>query len=254
MATFRTIKQDGDFVLVHKGFIYDDKLSARAKGVLLYLLSRPNDWQIYTSEVQKHMKDGVKSVNSAVNELINVGYIKRTLKRSDKGTFKGYEYLVYETPTEMPFAENGQTENGLTENGQTENRQGHTTNNNRTNNDLTNNNNTNNDSNTMSSSSTVYPYESIIEYLNQSTGKRYKATTRKTKDLIKARCNEGFNEQEFQTVIDNKVAEWKDTDMEKYLRPETVFGTKFESYLNQQPKQTGQDQLERMKHDPSYWD
>ncbi|WP_436939429.1 helix-turn-helix domain-containing protein [Staphylococcus xylosus] len=145
MATFRTVKQDGDFVLVHKGFIYDDNLSARAKGVLLYLLSRPNDWQIYTSEVQKHMKDGVKSVNSAVNELINVGYIKRTLKRSDKGTFKGYEYLVYETPTEMPLTENGQTENGLTENGQTENRQGHTTNNNRTNNNRTNNNNTKND-------------------------------------------------------------------------------------------------------------
>lgn len=254
MATFRTIKQDGDFVLVHKGFIYDDKLSARAKGVLLYLLSRPNDWQIYTSEVQKHMKDGVKSVNSAVNELINVGYIKRTLKRSDKGTFKGYEYLVYETPTEMPFTENGQTENGLTENGQTENRQGHTTNNNRTNNDLTNNNYTNNDGNTMSSSSTVYPYESIIEYLNQSAGKHYKATTRKTRDLIKSRFKDGFDEQAFQTVINNKVTEWKGTEMEKFLRPETLFGTKFEGYLNQEIKNTGQDQLERMKYDPSYWD
>lgn len=244
MATFRTIKQDGDFVLVHKGFIYDDKLSARAKGVLLYLLSRPNDWQIYTSEVQKHMKDGVKSVNSAVNELINVGYIKRTLKRSDKGTFKGYEYLVYETPTEMPFKENGQTENGLTENGQTENRQGHTTNNNRT----------NNDGNTMSSSSTVYPYESIIEYLNQSAGKHYKATTRKTRDLIKSRFKDGFDEQAFQTVINNKVTEWKGTEMEKFLRPETLFGNKFEGYLNQEIKNTGQDQLERMKYDPSYWD
>ncbi|MEC5300572.1 MULTISPECIES: conserved phage C-terminal domain-containing protein [Staphylococcus] len=88
--------------------------------------------------------------------------------------------------------------------------------------------------NNMSNSSTTHPYESIIEHLNQNTGKHYKSTTRKTKDLIKARFNEGFNEQEFLTVINNKVAEWKGTDMEKYLRPETLFGTKFESYLNQQ--------------------
>lgn len=171
MATFRTIKQDGDFVLVHKKFIYDDKLSARAKGVLLYLLSRPNDWQIYTSEVQKHMKDGVKSVNSAVNELINVGYIKRTLKRSDKGTFKGYEYLVYETPTEMPFTENGQTENGQTENGQTENRQGHTTNNNRTNNDLTNNDDTNNYSNNSATDVTREQFDEWWNLYNKKKGK-----------------------------------------------------------------------------------
>lgn len=89
-------------------------------------------------------------------------------------------------------------------------------------------------SNTMSGNPTVYPYESIINYLNQKTDKHYKATTRKTKDLIKTRFKEGFNEQAFLTVIDNKVAEWKGTDMEKFLRPETLFGNKFEGYLNQQ--------------------
>ncbi|WP_270892737.1 phage replisome organizer N-terminal domain-containing protein [Staphylococcus saprophyticus] len=88
--------------------------------------------------------------------------------------------------------------------------------------------------NTLSSNSTVYPYKNVIDYLNQKTGKHYKATTRKTKDLIKARCNEKFNEQDFKTVIDNKVTEWQGTSMEKYLRPETLFGTKFESYLNQE--------------------
>lgn len=87
---------------------------------------------------------------------------------------------------------------------------------------------------TLSSNSTVYPYKNVIDYLNQKTGKHYKATTRKTKDLIKARCNEKFNEQDFKTVIDNKVTEWQGTNMEKYLRPETLFGTKFESYLNQE--------------------
>ena len=88
--------------------------------------------------------------------------------------------------------------------------------------------------NTLSGNPTVYPYKNVIDYLIHKTGKHYKATTRKTKDLIKARSNEGFNEEDFLTVIDNKVSEWNGTDMEKYLRPETLFGTKFESYLNQQ--------------------
>ncbi|HBI7094629.1 TPA: phage protein [Clostridium perfringens] len=76
-------------------------------------------------------------------------------------------------------------------------------------------------------------YSRVIEYLNSKTGKSYKSTTRKTQSLIKARVDEGFNEEEFFNVIDNKVAEWKGTEYEKYLRPETLFGNKFEGYLNQ---------------------
>ena len=76
-------------------------------------------------------------------------------------------------------------------------------------------------------------YSRVIEYLNSKTGKSYKDTTRKTQSLIKARIDEGFNEEEFFKVIDNKVAEWKGTEYEKYLRPETLFGNKFEGYLNQ---------------------
>ncbi|MGW7932879.1 conserved phage C-terminal domain-containing protein, partial [Staphylococcus xylosus] len=85
--------------------------------------------------------------------------------------------------------------------------------------------------------------------------KHFRHTTQKTQTLIKARIKEGFTEKEFKQVIDNKVNEWKGyPKFEVYLRPETLFGTKFESYLNQQPKQTGQSQLERMKYDPSYWE
>ncbi|HII4492809.1 conserved phage C-terminal domain-containing protein [Clostridium perfringens] len=76
-------------------------------------------------------------------------------------------------------------------------------------------------------------YSRIIDYLNSKTGKSYKSTTRKTQSLIKARIDEGFSEEEFFKVIDNKVYEWKDTEYEKYLRPETLFGNKFEGYLNQ---------------------
>ncbi|MDK0979444.1 conserved phage C-terminal domain-containing protein [Clostridium perfringens] len=76
-------------------------------------------------------------------------------------------------------------------------------------------------------------YSRVIDYLNSKTGKSYKSTTRKTQSLIKARVDEGFKEEEFFKVIDSKVSEWKGTEYEKYLRPETLFGNKFEGYLNQ---------------------
>ncbi|MDU0430034.1 conserved phage C-terminal domain-containing protein [Staphylococcus chromogenes] len=87
---------------------------------------------------------------------------------------------------------------------------------------------------TLSGNPTSYPYSDVIDYLNERTGKQYKSTTKKNQTVIRARSDEGFNLDDFKKVIDNKVAEWKGTDMEKYLRPETLFGTKFEGYLNQQ--------------------
>ena len=81
------------------------------------------------------------------------------------------------------------------------------------------------------------PYKEITEYLNNLVGTNYKHTTNKTRDLIKARFNEGFTVDDFKEVIDKKSIEWINTDMQKYLRPETLFGTKFESYLNQEVKE-----------------
>lgn len=81
------------------------------------------------------------------------------------------------------------------------------------------------------------PYKKIVEYLNAKTGKSYKSTTAKTKDLIKARFNDGFTFDDFKIVIDNKVLDWaNDDEMSKYLRPETLFSNKFEGYLNENPR------------------
>ena len=78
------------------------------------------------------------------------------------------------------------------------------------------------------------PYKEIVDYLNLKTSKSYKHSTSKTKSLIKARWNEGFRVDDFKKVIDNKCFEWiGNPDMAKYLRPETLFGTKFEGYLNE---------------------
>lgn len=79
------------------------------------------------------------------------------------------------------------------------------------------------------------PYAEIINYLNEITGKNFKPGSIKTREMIHARYREGFTFEEFKRVIDLKTAEWKsDLAWNKFLRPETLFGTKFESYLNQQ--------------------
>ena len=75
-------------------------------------------------------------------------------------------------------------------------------------------------------------YINIVEYLNSKTGANYKATTKKTQTCIHARIAEGFTVDDFKTVIDKKCDEWIGTEWEKFLRPETLFGTKFEGYLN----------------------
>ena len=81
--------------------------------------------------------------------------------------------------------------------------------------------------------------KTIVDYLNEKAGTKYKHTTRKTKDCIRARMKEGFTLDDFFRVIEVKCAEWLGTEWEKYLRPETLFGTKFESYLNTKPRKAG---------------
>ena len=87
------------------------------------------------------------------------------------------------------------------------------------------------------------PYEEIVQYLNQKTGKNFKHTSKVTQRHIRARLAEGFTVSDFKQVIDKKCSDWlRDQKMKEYLRPETLFGTKFESYLNSKTtttKQTG---------------
>ena len=86
-----------------------------------------------------------------------------------------------------------------------------------------------------------------MSYLNEKAGTGYRSTSRKTRSLIDARIREGFGISDFQRVIDNKVADWIHRtregreDMRPYLRPETLFGTKFESYLNQRGAEEGEE-------------
>ena len=77
------------------------------------------------------------------------------------------------------------------------------------------------------------PFAQIVGRLNDQSGKRYRHGTEATKRHIRARWQEGFRLEDFFRVIDSKCAEWGDGDMERYLRPQTLFGPKFESYANE---------------------
>lgn len=78
-----------------------------------------------------------------------------------------------------------------------------------------------------------YPYKAITDYLNEKAGKAFLDKSKDTRKHIKARMGEGFTLDDFYKVIDNTVKRWKgDPKMCDYLRPSTLFGTKFESYLN----------------------
>lgn len=81
-------------------------------------------------------------------------------------------------------------------------------------------------------------YSLVIDYLNKKASTNYRASTKNTQSFINARVKEGYVVEDFKKVIDSKSREWLGTDFEKYLRPSTLFGTKFENYLNEANKKT----------------
>lgn len=78
----------------------------------------------------------------------------------------------------------------------------------------------------------------VIDYLNQKTGKGFKATSRATQKFISGRIVDGYTIDDFKSVIDIKTKQWlNDVQMNSYLRPSTLFSpTNFENYLNEVPK------------------
>jgi uncharacterized phage protein (TIGR02220 family) len=90
----------------------------------------------------------------------------------------------------------------------------------------------------------------IIEYLNTKLGTKYKSNAEYINKHINARLNEGFTLEDFKTVINKKYDEWAGTEMDKFLRPETLFGTKFQQYLNQRVVPKTEKPAEKPKQPP----
>lgn len=119
--TMIRVDKKTNFVVLNKDALQDVNLSWKAKGLLVYLLSLPDNWQIYIEELSAHAKDGVDSTASAIKELMKNGYITRERIRNEKGQLKNYIYTVHEIPiiientNEEPKRENPRQEKPILE-------------------------------------------------------------------------------------------------------------------------------------------
>lgn len=100
MSTFRIQKnRENPYVMLDKFSVNDSGLSWKAKGLLAYLLSKPDDWVVKEHDLVAHAKDGRASMRAGLEELIQAGYlVKYGRRRDDKGRLYENEYQVFERP------------------------------------------------------------------------------------------------------------------------------------------------------------
>jgi len=219
------------FTTIPQTITQDDRLSLRDVGLLVRMLSLPDNWNFSEKGLEAIFKqDGQTSIRSGLKNLEECGYLRRTRTRNEKGQVDNVEWFLYEYPLEVyPRLENQSVvfpnedipneENPNLENHKEYNTKEFITKELITKEEIT------KEINTKE-------YNYIVPYLNEQAGTSFRASSKATQRLINARLNEGFTVEDFKTVIDKKCAEWLNTDWQKFLRPETLFGSKFEGYLN----------------------
>jgi uncharacterized phage protein (TIGR02220 family) len=238
------------FAQIPNSMLRDARLSMKAKGLLSFFLSLPPDWVIYKKSLSKYFNDGYTAISNAWDELEKNGYILSVRKINNLGQFEGWNHIVYYEP-QVGKPEDGKPELGKSDDGEPD-----TTNKEYTKKELTKKESVV-DSPQISpeviidSPQTIEettnnppvapppPSQSVkdaviqcVEYLNQMTGSRYRANTPETQRLLKTLLK-NYSIDEIKDVIRKKVHQWKsDPKMCEYLRPSTLFGSKFESYLN----------------------
>lgn len=96
-------KRDRNFSIIDNNLIDNSSLSFKARGLLIYMLSKPDDWQFYTSELAKHSsKEGIAAIKSALHEIEKAGYLIRQKKRQNDGKFNGIDWKLVDTPAFSP--------------------------------------------------------------------------------------------------------------------------------------------------------
>ena len=275
-------KINNDYTCVHNAFIKDKKLSIAAKGLLLVMLSLPENWNFSIVGLQAIVPDGKDKVSSTLKILERMGYLRRSRVTNDKGVITDWEYCFSDEPVfrdddstdgggssgdesqtlplsekpyvkekteDSPLSENPSVESSAVETPRVETKDAYKILNNKI---LKNQVRINEDcaadaapsaetsveeakaenSKPEKKTANVALFSKIICCLNEKAGTHYRANSEATRRLISARLNEGFVFEDFKAVIERKCSEWLGTDMAMYLRPQTLFGTKFEGYLN----------------------
>lgn len=230
---FIKVKKTKNYTVINNEILKRDDISWKAKGIMCYVLSLPEDWTINLNEIMQNATEGKAAFRSGWKELVDLGYVERKPVYKD-GLIDFWETTVWESlelkETQL-LTDYLEVENLEVENLEVDNRKLLSTNNTKY----------------LNKQSTKYIVE-VVEYLNAKANKKYKADTNSTKYYIKARLNEGFTVDDLKKVIDIKTREWiNDKKMCKYLRPQTLFGTKFEGYLNQEYQNKEDKEMEELK-------
>jgi hypothetical protein len=95
---FQREKKERNYTTMDNTFLRDKSLSLKATGIFSYILSLPDDWKLYMSELVNHFPDGKTAIRSAINELIKHGYIERYQKKNETGKFLSVVYIIIEQP------------------------------------------------------------------------------------------------------------------------------------------------------------
>lgn len=212
-----------NFTTIHNKLITDNNISLKAKGIMLYMLSKPAGWNYNPKDIANNSKDGLESVYSGLKELIEAKYISR--RKNKDGTV---DYFVFEDNSENNVIDYSIQKTNCEKPNQGKPNQGFA--------DvliIKDSNNTEYNKKELSNKENIKEIEEVVNHLNEKAGTKYKSSSKNTTKHIKARINDGYTLEDFKTVIDKKCSEWLNTDMEKYLCPDTLFGSKFEKYLNQ---------------------
>ncbi len=242
MATYR-VHTNKNYTVMSNTHLRDKSMSLKAKGLLSVMLSLPDTWDYSINGLVAICKENNTAVESALKELKTLGYLIVTKKMPNE-TKSGrieYEYDIYESPQEAArliaekqrvekqgvenlWVEKQGVENlwvekqGVENEGQLNTKELNTK-----------------KLNTKESNKEIYA--DIIDFLNEKAGTKFKPTSKTTQSHIHARLEEGFTLEDFKVVIAKKCDEWIGTDFAQYLRPSTLFGSKFESYLNAPAKE-----------------
>lgn len=97
MSIIRVAKQPNQFSIIDRTAAEDERLSMKAKGIMFYLLTKPDDWTLNVRDLINRSRDGRDSIYAGIKELRELGYISMRKYQDEKGLFKT-EYIVYENP------------------------------------------------------------------------------------------------------------------------------------------------------------
>ena len=227
-----TENRDFKGVWIPKEVWLDDRLSAVEKIILVEIDSLDSTergcWAS-NQHIAKFCQVSERTVSSAISKLKDLGYIY--VQSFDGRQRELKSRFTSKQGRQANFASEGSK---ICEADMQDLRQSNTSN------------------NTNKNTSNKEIYSEVLGYLNEKAKTNYRISSKEAQKHINARLSEGFTVEDFKTVIDKKCSEWIGTDYEQYLRPQTLFGTKFESYLNapvRERKTYGANGIEILKPD-----